>query len=164
MTKRFTARAGTAIAAAMLICAASAARAEEGPFSGLSGSWSGNGTVTMANGSREHIRCRASYSVPPLGKQLNQGLNCASDSFKIEVRSNVFVGDGGALRGTWSEATHQVQGSVAGHVSAGQISTTVEASGFAAQLNVTTQGTRQSVSISPRGTDVQSVMIEMRRS
>ncbi len=143
---------------------AGARAAEEGLFAGLSGSWSGDGTVTMANGSSERIRCRASYSVPPMGTQLNQGLQCASDSYRFDVKSNVFVEAGGALRGTWSEATNQVQGSVSGQISPGQIETSVTSPAFSAHLSVTTKGAKQSVLIQPQGTDVRNVTIEMRRS
>ena len=153
------------ISVGTLSAVASVARAaEEGPFVGLSGSWAGDGTVTMANGTSERIRCRASYSVPPMGQSLNQGLQCASDSYRFDVKSNVFVEAGGALRGTWSEATNQVAGNVSGQVSPGQINTSVTSPVFSARLSVTTKGGRQSVSIQPQGTDVRSVNIEMRRS
>ena len=140
------------------------ARAEDGPFSGLEGAWIGNGTVTMANGSQERIRCLANYSVPPLGKSLNQGLKCASDSYRFDVKSNVFVEAGGALRGTWSEATNQVAGNVSGHISPGVIQSSVSSPAFSALLSVTTQGGKQSVSIQPVNTSVKAVTIDMRRS
>ena len=144
--------------------ARAAEEAANGPFAGLAGSWTGAGTVTMANGSSERIRCRASYSVPPMGKSLNQGLQCASDSYRFDVKSNVFVEAGGALRGTWSETTNQVTGSVSGQISPGQINTSVTSPVFSAHLSVTTKGARQSVSIQPQGTDVRTVTIEMHRS
>ena len=149
---------------ALSAVASTARAAEEGPFVGLSGSWAGDGTVTMANGTRERIRCRASYSVPPMGHSMNQGLQCASDSYRFDVKSNVFVETGGTLRGTWSEATNQVAGAVSGQISAGQIATSITSPVFSARLSVTTKGGRQSVSIQPQGTDVRSVTIEMRRS
>jgi hypothetical protein len=40
----------------------------EGPFLGLSGHWSGAGTVTMTNGATERIRCKATYAVNATGK------------------------------------------------------------------------------------------------
>jgi hypothetical protein len=39
-----------------------------GPFLGLSGDWSGAGTVTMTNGATERIRCNATYTVNASGK------------------------------------------------------------------------------------------------
>lgn len=137
--------------------------AERSPFAGLSGSWVGDGSVTMSNGSRERIRCRATYSVMPQGRSLNQGLRCASDSYTFDVRSNVTANAGGALTGTWSEATRQVTGDVTGNATPGHIQTSVETFGFSAQLSITTRGARQSVSMQPEGTEVQAVNIEMRR-
>lgn len=154
---------GLILVASVAALSTMGARAEEGPFAGLEGSWSGNGMVTMANGSHERIRCSANYSVPPLGKSLNQGLKCASDSYRFDVKSNVFVEAGGALRGTWSEATNQVSGNVSGRIAPGQIETSVNSPAFSAHLSVTTQGTRQSVSIQPVNTEVRVVTIEMRR-
>lgn len=148
-----------------LLSAASAARAADagGLFSGLSGTWAGEGTVTLANGSNERIRCHAVYSVPPVGTALNQGLRCASASYTFDVKSYVTVAGDGSVSGTWSELTRQVTGDVTGHASRGQIQTSVETLGFSAQLSVVTRGSRQSVSIAPQGTDVRAVTIEMKR-
>jgi hypothetical protein len=44
----------------------------EGPFLGLSGHWSGAGTVTMTNGVTERIRCKAAYAVNATGKAVQQ--------------------------------------------------------------------------------------------
>lgn len=153
-------------AALLAVALPTSIRADEtnhSPFAGLSGTWTGNGSVLMSDGSQERIRCRATYSVPPLGQVLNQGLRCASDSYTIDVRSNVMASSGGALSGTWSEATRQVSGDLSGSVTPGHIQTSVEALGFSAQLSITTVGARQSVSLKPEGMDVQAVTIEMRR-
>jgi hypothetical protein len=44
-----------------------------GPFARLAGQWSGSGTIDVANGSHEPIKCRAAYHV--LGEQNNLQLN-----------------------------------------------------------------------------------------
>ncbi len=85
----------------------------EGPFFGLSGYWSGSGTITMSNGAAERIRCRATYAVNGAGRALQQTLRCASDSYRLDISSNV-VSEGGALSGSWSEATRGVSGSISG--------------------------------------------------
>ena len=139
------------------------ARAVElAPFWGLAGTWTGDGTIVMANGTRERIRCRAVYSVPPLAAMLDQGLRCASDSYQFDVRSHVLAAPDGSLSGTWSEAVHGVAGDVSGRVAAGRLETSVDTLGFSARLSVTTHGMRQRVSILPQGSEVQSVTIEMR--
>ncbi len=150
----------------LLVSGAQSVRADDsevGPFAGLAGSWAGDGSVIMTDGSHESIRCRATYSVPPSGMTLNQGLRCGSQSYTFDVKSSVVVVSDGTLSGSWSEATRQVQGGVTGIVTPGHIETSVATMGFSAQLTVVTKGARQSVSIQPQGTDVQAVTIEMRR-
>lgn len=153
-------------AAAVLLGAALPALADDGarsPFSGLNGTWSGDGTITLADGSSEKIRCRASYAVEGLGMALTQALRCASASYQFDVQSNVRSDAAGALAGTWSEATRQVSGDISGHAAPGRIETAVATLGFSAQLSVATRGTRQTVSIVPQGTDIRVVRIDMRR-
>jgi hypothetical protein len=74
-----------------------------GPFLGLSGHWSGAGTVTMTNGATERIRCKAAYTVNATGKAVQRTLRCASDSYRVEISSNV-ISEGGSLSGSWAEA------------------------------------------------------------
>ena len=135
-----------------------------GPFEGLSGSWSGTGTISVSGSPSERIRCRASYSVTPSGEALHQELRCASDSYKFEVNSNLVAASGGSLSGTWTETTRQATGSVSGRVAPGSIETSVNGPGFSATLSVATSGDKQKVAIRPSGTDIKAVEIEMRRS
>jgi hypothetical protein len=133
------------------------------PFSGLAGSWSGAGTIAMNDGHSERIRCRAQYEVAPSGIIMHQNLRCASDSYKFEVKSSLQA-DGSQILGTWTETTRQVTGDVTGTISGGNISTSVKGTGFSATLGVQTRGNSQAVSITPSGTDIQSVRIEMKRA
>ena len=169
-SRRISTRAWLAATAGIALFAgfgmnADAQSAKEGPFGGLSGAWSGTGTIAVSNGSNERIRCRANYSVPPSGEALHQELRCASDSYKFEVNSNVVADAGGQLSGTWTETTRQVTGAVTGQVTPGQISTSVNGTGFSATLSVSTKGSKQAVSIHPTGgTEVKAIEIEMRKS
>jgi hypothetical protein len=134
-----------------------------GPFSGMSGHWSGAGAITMADGGTERIRCRATYAVHPGGAALNQSLRCASASYKLEISANV-LSSGGSLSGSWSEATRGVSGSISGRASGADIRAHVTGAGFAASIGIRTQGNSQSVAIRPQaGTDVSSVSITMRK-
>ena len=135
----------------------------EGPFLGLSGHWSGAGTVTMTNGVTERIRCKATYAVNAAGKALQQTLRCASDSYRLEISSNV-ISEGGSLSGSWAEVTHGVSGNISGRASGAEIVANVAAAGFAARLDMRTQGDKQSVTIRPQGgTDVTAVSIALRK-
>jgi hypothetical protein len=135
----------------------------DGPFLGLSGHWSGAGTVTMANGTTERIRCKAIYAVNATGKAVQQTLRCASDSYRFEISGNV-ISEGSSLSGSWAEATRGVSGNITGRASAAEIVANVAGAGFTARLDVRTQGERQSVSIRPQGgTDVAGVSIALRK-
>lgn len=135
----------------------------EGPFTGMSGHWSGGGTITMTNGSSERIRCRGTYSVNANGRMVQQDLRCASDSYRLEISSSV-TSEGGALSGFWSEATRGVSGNVSGRASAAGIIANVMGPNFGARLDVRTHGDRQSVTIRPQGdTDVTAVSIALRK-
>jgi hypothetical protein len=70
----------------------------DGPFLGLSGHWSGAGTVTMTDGATERIRCKAAYAVNATGKAVQQTVRCASDSYRFEISRNV-ISEGGSLSG-----------------------------------------------------------------
>lgn len=134
-----------------------------GPFLGLSGHWSGAGTVTMANGATERLRCKVAYAVNASGKALQQTLRCASDSYRLEISSNV-ISEGGSLSGSWAEVARGVSGNISGRASGAEILANVAGAGFTARLDVRTQGDKQSVTIRPQGgAEVSAVSISLRK-
>ncbi|THD70498.1 MAG: hypothetical protein E7813_08100, partial [Bradyrhizobium sp.] len=145
---------GQAIRAAA-VCAAlmlsvSAAYAQSGPFAGFDGAWTGTGTVTLSDGTIERLHCKAKYKVSSTGLGLKQDLECASDSYKFDLTSDV-RSEGDRISGNWSEASRNINGSLQGTAGGGQIDVFVEANGFAANLTLRTNGNKQSVSISSKG-------------
>jgi hypothetical protein len=147
---------------AALMMSVSAGNAQSGPFAGFDGTWSGNGTVSLSDGSTERIRCRATYKVDGSGSGLQQSLRCASDSYKFDLSSNVTTQGPDRIIGTWNEASRNINGNLQGRAGGGQIEVMVEAAGFAATLNLTTRGNKQSVSISSKG-EIRGVSINMAR-
>ncbi|RJF75401.1 hypothetical protein [Rhodopseudomonas palustris] len=147
------------VATAMLL-SASASHAE-GPFAGFEGSWSGTGTVALSDGTKERIRCRATYKVGGGGNQLAQTLRCASDSYKFDLTADV-ASNGDRISGNWSEASRNINGNLQGKAGGGNIEVFVEAAGFAASISLTTRGNKQSVAISSKG-DIRGVNISMTR-
>ncbi|HYW63586.1 MAG TPA: hypothetical protein VE865_10375 [Bradyrhizobium sp.] len=145
--------------AAALMLSVSAANAQSGPFAGFEGSWSGNGTVSLSDGSTERIRCKADYKVNGSGLGLKQNLHCASDSYKFDLSSDV-TSNGDRISGNWSERSRNIFGNLQGTAGGGQIEVFVEASGFAANLTLTTRGNKQTVSISSKS-DIRGVNITM---
>lgn len=124
----------------------SAAHAQSAPFAGMAGVWSGNGTISLDDGSKERIRCKATYAVSGDGTGLNQSLLCASDSYKFELKSDV-KSKGGELSGDWAETTRGVTGSLQGRAAAGKFNVDVSSPAFSAKLILTTTGNKQHVTI-----------------
>jgi hypothetical protein len=148
-------------AALMLSVTASHAQAG-GPFAGFDGNWSGAGTVALSNGTTESIRCKADYKVNASGLSLKQNLHCASDSYKFDLSSDV-TSQGDRISGNWSEKSRNIFGNLQGTAGGGQIDVFVEASGFAANLNLRTNGTKQAVSIESKG-EIRGVKITMTKT
>ncbi len=148
-------------AAIVLAFAVSAGHAQSGPFSSLNGAWSGTGTVSLSDGSKERIRCRAQYQVGSNGNALKQSLRCASDSYRFDLSSDV-TAQGNRVAGTWGEASRNLYGDLQGQISGNEINVFVTAAGFAGNLSVTTRGNRQSVTIDSKG-DLRGVSITMSR-
>jgi hypothetical protein len=147
---------------AALMLSMSVSHAQSSPFAGFNGSWSGTGTVSLSDGTTEHIRCKADYKVNGSGLNLKQSLHCASDSYKFDLSSDV-TSQGDRISGNWSEASRNVFGNLQGTAGGGQIDVFVEASGFAANLTLRTSGNRQTVQISSKG-DIRGVNITLVKS
>jgi len=131
-----------AFAAATLT--ASPGHAQSGPFAGMAGSWVGGGTVTLEDGSKERIRCRATYQVG--GANMNMSLTCASDAYKFNLQASV-VAQGGAISGNWSESSRGINGALQGRGGGGSFQVAASAPGFNANIHLRTSGNKQSVSI-----------------
>ena len=144
---------------AALLLSVSVGHAQSGPFVGFDGAWSGNGTVSLSDGSTEHIRCKADYKVNGTGLGLKQSLHCASDSYKFDLSSDV-TSQGDRISGNWSEASRNIFGNLQGTAGGGQIEVFVEANGFAANLTLKTSGNRQTVQINSKG-EIRGVNITM---
>ena len=146
---------------AALMLSVSAGYAQSGPFAGFNGTWSGNGTVVLSDGSTERLRCKADYKVNGNGLGLKQNLHCASDSYKFDLSSDV-TSQGDRISGNWSEASRNIFGNLQGTAGGGRIDVFVEASGFAASVTLRTTGNKQTVQISSKG-EIRGVNITMSR-
>jgi hypothetical protein len=146
-----------AVVGGALMVSTSASHAQSHPFVGFDGAWSGNGTVSLSDGSSERIRCRAEYKVD--GMVLKQTLRCASDSYKFDLSSDV-KSEGDHVTGNWTETNRNISGSVLGTAGGGKIDVAVEAVGFSASLSLHTAGNKQTIQISSKG-DIRGVNITM---
>jgi hypothetical protein len=135
------------IAAAVLCVASflnSAGHAQSGPFAGMAGGWAGGGTVTLDDGSKERIRCRASYAVA--GPTMDMTLTCASDAYKFNLQASV-VDQGGAVSGNWTESSRNIGGSLQGRGGGGNFEVVASTAGFNANISLRTVGNKQSIAL-----------------
>ena len=128
-------------------------------FNQFVGNWSGSGTITVRDGSRERLRCRGRFTGG--GNALTMGLRCASDSYNFELQSNA-THSNGAVSGTWAETTRGVGGNLEGNARGNAIH--VRVSGIiSALLAVSTNANQQSISIQAPGTEMSLVAISLSR-
>ena len=151
-----------AAVALTLLSSSVVAQAAESPFANLNGNWSGPGVITLADGGRENIRCRATYNVDRAHTNLTIAIRCASESYKFELTSSVTHADG-AITGVWSESTYAVGGTITGRGTPGRIQVRAEGMIVNALMAMTTRENRQSISIRSPGSPLSEVAISLNR-
>ena len=156
------ARAGLLLLAALSLPGSATHAAISSPFAAMAGSWSGGGILNTADGNQERLRCRASYDVGGAGDQLRLSLRCASDSYNFDLAGDVEY-RGGAISGSWTEASHNASGTISGRAAGDHIEAAARGDSFSANLSLTTRGRRQTVSIRPQGTNITAVSLELSR-
>jgi hypothetical protein len=150
------------LAFVLSVASVAAQSQQPGPFASLAGTWAGSGSIAMSNGSKERIRCRATYAVDAGGSNVNLQLRCASDSYKFELQGKVVYQNGEVL-GTWNETTRRVAGQVTGSVNGNQINVRAAGQTFTALLSLTTRGDKQSISIQSPGSEMSEAVIALNR-
>jgi hypothetical protein len=152
---------------ALLSPAAIAPAFATGLFTGMEGSWRGEGSLTWSTGENERMRCTAEYEVEDEGNTLIQNLTCATDSTRLVVKSDITYKPAAAvITGSWSESTYGIRGWVTGTASVGSIKAKVESSdkGFSAEVGIVMRGVEQIVSIVPKQIEVTEVLVTMQRA
>jgi hypothetical protein len=133
-----------------------------GPFEAWAGSWSGEGALTTADGTRSRIRCLVTYAVQDRGRAVRQDLRCASDTYRFEITSNM-VQSGQSLSGDWFESTRRVGGRITGRTSGSRLDIRAEGDTFTALVTVTTQDNRQTFVLESPGSQLSDVSIALNR-
>jgi hypothetical protein len=155
-------RAGLLLLASLCLPGSATQAAVTSPFAAMAGSWSGDGMLSTTDGNQERLRCRASYDVVGTGAELHLSLRCASESYNFDLASDVQY-SGGAISGSWSEASRNASGTISGRAAGDRIEAAARGDNFSANLSLTTRGGRQSISIRPQGTNVTEVSLALQR-
>jgi len=161
MSKSNIAPAGLLLLACLYL-PGSAQAAVASPFAAMAGSWSGDGILSTTDGGQERLRCRASYDVIGTGTELCLNLRCASESYNFDLASDVQY-RGGAISGSWSEASRSASGTVSGRATGDHIEVAARGESFSANLSLTTRGGQQTVSIRPQGGNITAVSLALNR-
>ncbi|NOJ49153.1 hypothetical protein [Bradyrhizobium archetypum] len=148
--------------ASLSLPAGAALAAPASPFIAMAGTWSGGGVLSTSDGQQEQLRCRASYDVAGSGEQLRLNLRCASPSYNFDLSSEVQY-RGGAISGSWSEASRNASGTLSGRATGDHVEAAARGDNFSAHLSLTTRGGKQTVSIQPQGANITAVSLALNR-
>ena len=132
-------------------------------FSQLNGSWSGSGQMRLEGGRTENLRCRASYIDRNSGSSLGISLRCASASSKVDLRANLKASAGTRVSGQWEEREFSTGGNASGTASGNHVSLAISGDVLTGSMSVTTNGARQSVSITTHNVSLKGIQIALAR-
>ena len=139
--------------------AACQSRGEAAPkFEQFVGYWTGTGSVVLANGSKEQLKCVATYKL--VERQLRQTLRCASPGYSINATADLAI-SGDVVIGAWEERTYSAVGSITGRVTADGLQLSIQGATFSAVLTLVAATCRQSIQIAPQGLEVSNISIAL---
>lgn len=128
------------------------------PAGELTGYWTGSGSVVLANGKTERVKCNVIYKAD--GGSLRQTMRCASADYSINSLADLRI-KGGQVSGSWEEKTYAAKGDVTGRYSGEAFALTIQGANFSAAMNVTLSSCKQSINISPQGLEVTRVTMAL---
>jgi len=137
MINRIARRAGLLAAAALPVLAIvgpSEAEPAAAAVASLSGSWSGGGWVSFANGNKEKARCRAHYSGS--GGSYTVSATCATASGKASQTARVYKVGGSSYKGSFFNSDYNVRGTIRVNVHGNSQSVSLAGDGASAQLSL----------------------------
>ena len=127
----------------------------------LVGDWQGRGTVKLANGGEEPVRCRVSYA-QVRGNVVDQSLRCASISYRIDAVSRVQT-SGRRLTGTWEEKRFETSGDLSGALRDDGFTMRLVGTAFTAGMNVEVDSCTQVMDINVNGIDIRQISMKLRK-
>jgi len=137
------------------------ARAADGPFPELVGTWTGSGVAKFDGGKKESLRCKGYYTNTGGPHNLGISIRCANASAKVELRANL-VDANGTVTGNWEERTYNQSGSVTGRASPNKLNLAIQG-GIAGSMLVTINHGTHSVAVLTSGPSLKGINISMSR-
>lgn len=140
------------------VALATSAMAAPNVVANLAGRWTGWGSLTLANGASEQVRCVATYLVDNSGRGVQQNLRCASASYKIDAKASLDVSSQ-RITGAWEERIYSAAGDVSGRVTDAGFNLSIRGNGFSAAMSVKATRCKQSITIQPQGISIGRIAI-----
>jgi hypothetical protein len=137
------------------------ARAADGPFPELVGTWSGSGVAKFDSGKKESLRCKGYYTNAGGPHNLGISIRCANASAKVELRATL-VDTNGNVTGSWEERTYNQSGSVTGHAYGNKLNLSISG-GITGSMLVTVGHGTHSVAVLTSGPSLKGINISMTR-
>jgi len=128
----------------------------------LAGRWSGWGNVTLAGGQAEEVKCIATYTAATAAVGIEQGLRCASASYRIDATA-LLAFEGEVVTGAWTERANASTGTISGRASSAGLLLAIGGDTFSASLVLTASACKHAIVISPDGLAVSRIAIRFER-
>jgi hypothetical protein len=129
------------------------------PLDGLTGYWSGTGSISLGKGKTERVKCSVIYKSEG-ANQLRQTMRCASADYAINAAAELQI-KGAQVSGSWEERTYSAKGDVTGRFGGDSFTLQIQGANFSAAMNVTLASCKQSLNITPQGLEVTKVSISL---
>jgi hypothetical protein len=119
------------------------------PFANLTGRWVGDAVMTPVSGAASKFKCVVTYMARKGGPGLQQNLRCEDgNNFKLHAATEISV-EGGKVTGIWKDKINEIDGTVAGNVTADGFVVQLAGRFFEAQMAVAGSACDQSVKVMP---------------
>lgn len=124
------------------------------PLAHLAGRWVGNAIMTPSSGPASSFKCVVTYLPRKDAPGVQQNLRCDDGAnFKLHAATELQV-DGGKVTGRWQDKINEIEGVVAGNVTATGFEVELTGRFFQAKMAVAGQGCDQSVKVMPQKSEV----------
>lgn len=123
------------------------------PLAHLMGRWVGNAILTTSSGP-SNFKCIVTYLPRKDGPGMRQNMRCDNGAnFKLHAATDLNV-EGGKVTGVWKDPINEIEGTVAGTVTAKGFEVNLSGQYFQAKMAVSGQGCDQSVKVMPVRADL----------
>lgn len=124
------------------------------PLAHLAGRWVGQAVMTPTSGPQSNFKCIVTYLPRKGAPGMQQNLRCDNGAdFKLHAATNLEV-KGDTVTGRWEDKINEVEGTLAGAVTADGFEVQLTGRYFQATMQVAGEGCNQSVKVMPTQSDM----------